>query len=98
MNFHIDEATLAAGEEYTVDFKAKDFAKLVGYQFTLNLSDAVNFVDVQAGELSGLTNANFGLSLLDEGVITANWASTNAVSMADDAVIFSLTVKAKSAT
>ena len=94
LNFQLQDASMVAGEEYTVDFKASDFAKMMGYQFTLNFDiDAVEIVDVVAGSL----DANFGLSMIDEGVITTNWSSTEAASLTNDAVVFSVTVKAKTA-
>ncbi len=41
---------MVAGEEYTVDFNAKDFANILGYQFTLAFDkNAVELVDVEGG-------------------------------------------------
>jgi len=96
--FSIDDVDMVAGEEYTVNFKAGDFTSVLGYQFTLNFDQSVvEFVDVQSGELAGLSKANFGLSLLDEGVITTSFGNTDAVSLEEGAVVFSVTLKAKSA-
>jgi len=98
VNLQVADASMEAGEEYVVDFKAKDFTKLAGYQFTLSLDQkAVEFVDVEAGELSGLSSANFGLTMIDEGVITTSWSSKAVETLADDAIVFSVTVKAKKA-
>ena len=92
--FRLDDKQLNTGAEYTVEFLAKDFAA-AGYQFTLNFDkSAVAFEGVEAGELTNLTDANFGLSLLNKGVITTSWANNAAVKMADDEVVFSVTFRA----
>ena len=95
--FNIDDVEMVAGEEYTVDFNAKDFANILGYQFTLAFDkNAVELVDVEAGELANLDANNFGMSLLEEGVITTSWNASQVTSLADDATVFSLTFTAKS--
>ncbi len=93
--FNIEDQQLKAGEEVTVEFNAKDFNNIVGYQFTLGFDqDALEFVDVQAGKLSQLDESNFGLALLDEGVITSSWNNAKASKVADNTTVFSLTFKA----
>ncbi len=88
--FSIEDQKVKAGEEVTVEFKAKDFNEMVGYQFTLDFDeDQLEFVDVAKGDTD-----NFGLSLLNEGVITSSWHNMDAVTMKDDELVFSLTFKA----
>ena len=96
--FNIDNAKLSAGQEYTVDFKAKDFKSIAGYQFTLNLNDKVDFVDVVAGDLNDLSADNFGFSLLNRGVITTSWNGTAVADLNDNDVVFSLILKANADT
>ena len=51
------EATeVAAGETFTVDFKANEFKNIAGYQFTLGFDNSVEFVDVTSN-LAGLSAA-----------------------------------------
>jgi len=91
--FKVNEVELAEGEEYTVDFLAKDF-NVLGYQFTLNFDNkALEFVEILPG-IAG--HENFGLTLLDEGVITTSWNEDDA-RVENDEVIFSLVFRAKSA-
>ena len=92
------EATqVAEGEEFTVDFKANDFKNIAGYQFTLGFDhNAVEFVEV-AANLEGLSTANFGLTKLNEGVITTSWNSSKGVSVANGEVLFSMTFRANAA-
>ena len=62
-----NDATLSAGQEYTVEFTAKDFAAL-GYQFTLN------FNGLEVKEIAGETE-NFGVFT---NAITTSWAGEKA--------------------
>jgi hypothetical protein len=88
--FAIDEALLAAGQQYTVDFKARDF-DVLGYQFTLNFDrTALEFVQVNS---SVAGTENFGLTMLDKGAITTSW-NDNDTRLSDDEVVFSLVFKA----
>ena len=90
--FNIEDTQVAAGEEFTVDFKAKDFNNMLGYQFTLAFENA-EFVDVTTS-LEKLGVDNFGLSMIEEGIITTSWNTAAPVKMNDDAVLFTLTFKA----
>jgi hypothetical protein len=94
--FGVKDQALVAGETYTVDFTAADFAEVLGYQFTLAFdNNAVEFVEVETS-LEGLSTENFGMSLINEGVITTSWNSINAVSLDAEAKVFSMTFVAKS--
>jgi hypothetical protein len=86
------EATkVAEGETFTVDFKAKDFIEIAGYQFTLGFDqDAVDFVEVTSN-LQGLGSDNFGLAKLEEGAITTSWNSSKGINVEDNTVLFSMT-------
>jgi len=90
--FSLKDKQVQAGEEFTVDFTAKDFNNTLGYQFTIGFDNA-EFVDV-ATNLTNLNEGNFGLELLEEGVITTSWNSHEAVNIEDDATVFSLTFTA----
>ncbi len=94
--FGVKDQALVAGETYTVDFTAADFADVVGYQFSLAFdNNVVEFVDVETS-LEGLSENNFGMSFVNEGVITTSWNSIEAVSLDADAKVFSMTFVAKS--
>ena len=95
----VNDQALEAGEEYTVDFMAKDFKDILGYQFTLNFDKTlVEVIDVVPGTLNKLSEANFGLTLLENGAITASWNDATIANLKDDAVIFSVKVNALNAT
>ena len=93
LNFNVADKSLQAGENVTVDFRAKDLRSAQGFQFTLNFdANALTFADVKTGELNGLTRENFGTTMANEGVITTSWNGA-ATSVKDEAVLFSLTFK-----
>jgi len=95
--FNIDDQALTPGQTYTIDFLAKDFKEVLGYQFSLNFnSAAMEFAGIEAGALSNLNESNFGLSLLDRVVITTSWNSKSAVALDNEAVAFSVSFRAKS--
>ena len=82
---------VAQGETFTVDFTAKDFNNIAGYQFTLGFDNSVvEFVDVTSS-LEGLTADNFGLTKTGEGVITTSWNSNKGVDVENNEVLFSVT-------
>jgi len=84
--FAVNDQALEAGAEYTVDFMAKDFKDILGYQFTLNFDQTlVEVLDVVPGALNKLSEANFGLTLLDNGAITASWNDAAIANLKDDA-------------
>ncbi len=93
--FVVDENNLKAGQEYTVDFTAKDFEDMLGYQFTLNFDqNMVEVLDVVPGNLKNLSTTNFGMSMLDEGIVTASWNDATVAALKDDAVVFSVRLNA----
>jgi len=99
LNFNVKDHMLKAGETHEVVFSANDFEAIAGYQYTLNFNtDLLEFVNVTAGELAGVNESSFGLSLLNEGAITTSWTNDAPISMRADADLFRITFKAKSAT
>ena len=95
--FKLEDQQIAAGEEFTVDFKAQDFNQTLGYQFSLGFDNTkVSFVDV-ATHMTNLDESNFGFALLEEGVITTSWNHHEAVTLENDEKIFSLTFTANEA-
>ena len=92
--FQLEDKQVQVGEEFTVDFKAKDFNNTLGYQFTLGFDKTkVDFVDVKSN-LTNLDESNFGLALLEEGAITTSWNTNEAVRVEDNATLFSVTFTA----
>ncbi len=91
----LETTKVAQGETFTVDFRAKDFNDIAGYQFSLDFEN-VEFVDVTSN-LPGLGTENFGLTKLNEGVITTSWNSSNGITVEDNDVLFTITFLANTA-
>ena len=85
--FNVAETALKAGNEYTVEFTAAEITAISGYQATLTFNTAaVELVDI----ISGIaTEENFGLTFVDEGLITTSWNGK-----ATEGVMFSLVLRA----
>lgn len=93
LTFAIDNITTEKGDIHQVDFRARDFDDVLGYQFAVNFDmDALEFVGIE-GQALEVTEQNFGLTLLDEGIITTSWNTNEAQTLADDEILFSLTFK-----
>ncbi len=92
--FNVDNAQMIAGNQYRVDFRANNFEDITGYQFTINLDrNAVKVLNVEGGALE-LTADNFGLSKMDQGLVTTSWNGADGMSIDRDEVVFSLIVEA----
>lgn len=87
----VEDADFRAGETVTVDFMAKDFVDVAGYQFTFSFdAQALEFAGVESADLRGLSADNFGLTFVEEGAITVSWNDVNA-DLANNDVLFSMT-------
>jgi hypothetical protein len=96
LRFVMDDQSLQKGLTYKLAVKAKDFTNTIGYQYTMNFnSDALEFVSADGADLSGISEENFGLTHLDEGMITSSWNGP-VTTITDGTTLFVLTFKAKS--
>ena len=88
-HFNVANQSLKVGNTYTVDFRASDLDKVQGFQGTLTFDAAsVELMDI----VEGVAKAeNFGLTHVEQGVITTSWNGE----AANDAVLFSLVLRAK---
>ncbi|MBT8221126.1 MAG: T9SS type A sorting domain-containing protein, partial [Bacteroidia bacterium] len=90
----LEDTELVAGQQYDIQFKARDFNHF-GYQFTLGFDQsAISVDDVKAGALEGLSQNNFGMQLLDQGAITTSWDNPNGATLENDKTLFTLSITA----
>ena len=91
--FGTENRLVKAGETFTVPFQVGR-TEVTGFQFTLNFDPAalelVEILPAIAGE------ENFGLSLLQQGALTASWSQPNGNSQLLDGEVFGLTFTARS--
>ena len=97
LSFLADAAELTAGETYRMDVRAKDFVGISGYQFTMELNEAVTFAGVESGVLS-IAEANVGTAAMNNGLITMSWSDIygNAISANNDEVLFTVVLNVQS--
>ena len=96
-NFNVEmsvaDVAVAAGEVVEIPVTAASFSEVSGFQYTMNLNGA-SFVGVNGGTLE-MTGANVGVIAND--VVTMSYASNEAVSATEGAVLFTIVVKADKA-
>ena len=68
----VNDQILEAGERYQVSFRADQFEKILGYQFTL----AFNGLKMNKLTAKKAQVENFGLHKMNEGLITTSWHQT----------------------
>ena len=66
------DVEFTAGETVTATFTSNEMAHILGYQFTLNFDNKViDFLGIKEGVAK---EENFGLTMVNDGIITASWA------------------------
>jgi hypothetical protein len=93
LDINAADATLKAGQEYSVEFSAADLKNVQGYQFALNLDKSkVELVDIVYGVAKA---ENFGV-FTNEGIITTSWNQAGlAGATAKQGALFTLVLRAK---
>ena len=90
----VADQDLTAGQEYKVNFTARDFNNMAGYQFTIGYDvNTLDFVGLE-GKAADINGENFGLTHLEEGMITTSWNGKSLTTLKSDDVLFTLTFKA----
>ncbi len=93
--FTTSDEWVEAGETVPVVLSAKDFSDVYGFQFTIDFDpDKLEFKSITPTDMTG--EENYGLSLLDEGAVTALWFETQMVTLDEDAPILFLVFEVKS--
>lgn len=95
----LENKKLTAGEQVRIPFFAKDFNDISGYQMTLDFDDsALSFVEAKSNEKSNFPKEFFGTNDLEKGLLLMNWVSGEAISVADQTELFTVTFEAKKET
>ncbi|MBK7337305.1 MAG: HYR domain-containing protein [Saprospirales bacterium] len=89
--FHTKDLELKAGKTYEVPFFG-DNQEVSGYQFTLELGEGLELVQV----LDGVAREeNFGFALLENGALTTSWNEADVRRMDSEETLFTLVFKAR---
>ena len=91
----VSQQMLEKGNEYELEFRAANTKSMIGYQFAIELSEGMTFVEVIPGEIPYLTKNNFGCQKAAEGMIFTNWFSGTKRTFIEDELVFSIKIKAE---
>ncbi|MFK7806169.1 MAG: cohesin domain-containing protein, partial [Saprospiraceae bacterium] len=93
--FTAEDQQLKAGETYNIAINADNFNSIHGYQFTMSFdANALSFEGLQGSEALKINDSNFGLTKLNEGVITTSWTANEAQTLVRDAAVFTVSFTA----
>jgi hypothetical protein len=85
-----------AGELIEMPISAEDFSGIVGYQFTIDFDkQSLELTDVKSGVLDNLNEGNFGLTMVDDGIITTSWDNSKTTLSGKTGALFTLVFRAK---
>ncbi len=85
---------MQVGQITRIPITADNFDDIIGFQFTLRFDPyALEVVEIEPGVLPNLSSANFGFSLIEQGVITASWNDVRPHVLAKNDVLFYLMVR-----
>ncbi len=99
LTFVVEDKEVQAGETFEVAFKANNFINLFGYQFALQFdASTLQLADIEIGDLTNLTETNFGLTMLDRGIITTSWDNSKNILHDNNTVLFTLVFEANTNT
>ena len=95
LTFEMPDAKVRPNQVNRITFRAKDFKQIAGFQFALKFDkNHLQFKKVKT-VLDGMDESNFGLELLDEGIITVAWHHLDNIVMEDYDVVFAIEFKGK---
>ena len=94
LEFMVNDMKVKVGETYSIPFKVTDLENIAGYQFTLNYDkNALDFVDVKS--TNNGADADFGLTHLQDGVVTTSWINPTSIAFPKMETVFTVIFKAK---
>jgi len=95
LHFTTANGWVDAGDLVPVTITAKDFTDVYGFQFTLDFDpEKLEFQSITPTNMTDVEN--YGLSLLEDGAVTALWFETQMITLDEDAPILSLIFQVKS--
>jgi hypothetical protein len=90
-----EDVRYESGQEVRVAVSGENFEAIAGYQYTLHFdAGSLEYAGVESGAVE-VSEVNFGLNRLSQGMITTSWNSEEGVSA--EGVLYTLVFRAKSA-
>lgn len=90
-DLEINDRDVVAGETFEVPVYAGSLESIEGMQFTFNMGQSLQLVDVKAGSMN-VTEENFGW--LNNSILTSSWNSAEGLNVTEDDVLFTLVLQA----
>lgn len=94
LQFMVEEQEFEAGDMVTVNIETKGFKKVLGYQYTLHFSEALDLFNLEGS--AEVTRESFGTTMLEKGILTTSWYRSNPTSIEDGATLYTLQFIARS--
>jgi len=96
LTFDLDDEFLKAGSKHTLNFRAKGFNAISGYQFTLAFDPSVLSVAEIKARAINISDGNFGEQFLFDGILTTSFnAMSKPISINDGDVLFTIDLNIK---
>ncbi|MBK9729081.1 MAG: HYR domain-containing protein [Saprospiraceae bacterium] len=94
LHFEIESGKLKAGEVYEINFMASNFEDIAGYQYTFKFDQEAMLYEGIKGGVLDIDESNFGVTSIDNGILTTSWNSNKGMSFKSDEVLFTLSFRA----
>jgi hypothetical protein len=96
LNLQLTEREVRAGDIIDIPVSTDELDELMGYQFSLGYdTELLEFVELQVGNVMGMSEDNFNLQQAAEGLIRTSWHTAKRVENTRDNEFFTLRLKAK---
>ena len=91
LKFIIEDKVIKENESFSMELKAENFDRLIGYQWILQFdTEAVGFQGYDRGSLVSLGDGNFGELMVDEGKLILTWYHAFPTDVDSEEVLFTL--------
>ncbi len=90
-DFNLDDQAVKKGTSFDVTFNASELADIAGYQMTLEFeTENLQFEAVEAVHIDNLSENNFALNKVTDGIISLNWYGMKTRDFEDNEALFTL--------
>jgi hypothetical protein len=96
LELELTEKDLKPGDLIEIPFRTDQLDQLLGYQFALGFdTDLLEFVDLEAGDIEGMSSENFNLEYAQEGEIYTSWSHGSGIKGNEKETLFTLSLRSR---
>jgi hypothetical protein len=96
LNLMMEDIAIDAGDTEIIHITAANLSEFLGFQFTIQFDlDRIELIDLFPGDIPEMSLDNFNFENFADGFFTASWGTFDPVIDMDDAILFSLEVRAR---